>query len=114
GRTQLYFIDACRIEPLEFAKFATLEPTRVFDEVKAATDDRRAPIYFGAAPGTRARGKRGRPTLFGEAVLRCLDGGAGVESDDNDVRWRVSINSLARALELLAKETGTTQEFVQG
>jgi Caspase domain len=114
ARTQLSFVDACRLEPEEFAKFVTLEPTRVFDEVHSRTDDRRSPIYFAAAPGTEAYGVPGGLTLFGRAVLHSLSGGAAVEPEDDGDPWRVSISSLARALELQIDEIGAGQEFVAG
>jgi Caspase domain len=116
ARTQLYFIDACRAEPNDFARFSKLDPSDLWDVEHTTRDDRRAPIVFAAAPGTNAYGVPGGQTLFGQALLTCLSGGAGeeVENEAGDPEWRISSGSLLRALadctEQLAADYGTTQD----
>jgi hypothetical protein len=115
ARTQQYFVDACRAEPNDFARFIKLDPSDVFDVEHTATDDRHAPIFFATAPGTNAYGVPDGRTLFGQALLRCLNGGAGeeVENEAGDTEWRISSGSLLRAVaectQQLAADHGTTQ-----
>jgi hypothetical protein len=114
-RTQLYFVDACRIEPVEFRRFAKKEPSQVFDEVASAEDLRCAPIFFAAAPGTNAFGISGDSTLFGKALLRCLNGGAGeeIEGDDGSPIWQITMRSLEAALEQCVKQLCEVHETEQ-
>jgi Caspase domain len=113
--TQLYFIDACRIEPGQFHRFATMSPSRVFDEEASATDGRCAPIFHAAAPGTNAYGIPGDKTLFGKALLRCLNGGAGeeIERDDGSAIWQITPRSLEAALDECVKQLSEHYETEQ-
>jgi hypothetical protein len=113
--TQLYFIDACRIQPDQFRRFANMEPTPVFDAEASATDLRCAPMFLAAAPGSNAYGIPGDSTLFGKALLRCLNGGAGdeIEGDDGSIIWQITARSLEAALDKCVKQLSEDYETEQ-
>jgi hypothetical protein len=119
ARTQLYFIDACRAEPQDFKRFVRMEPTRVFDDASSSYDDRCAPIYLATLPGALAF-EADEGTLFGQSVLRCLDGGAGdpAEDDNGEPIWQITARSLERGLSLtlaaLTKLHGAEQPCIPG
>src|SRR5258706_503636 len=77
ARTQLYFVDACRITPQEFRQFERMPTYGVFDAEVNDVDDRKAPIFYAAIPGTAAVGRSGKQSLFSDALLQCLEGAAG-------------------------------------
>jgi hypothetical protein len=64
AQTQFYFVDACRLLPEKFTRFERMSTTAVFDVELNARDDRRAPIFYAAIPGSLANGLRGEQTLF--------------------------------------------------
>jgi hypothetical protein len=98
-----------------------MSTTDAFDVELNSRDDRRAPIFYAAIPGTVAYGLRGEQTLFSKALLECLCG-AGAEATEEDqhgnVRWCVSVHSLDRALEAtisaLNAKLGADQEYTPG
>src|SRR5262249_9639826 len=100
ARTQLYFVDACRIMPDKFKDFERL-PTDVFDIELNSRGDRSAPIFSAAIPGTVANGIRGEQALLSQALLEALRG-AGAEAMEEDatgkVPWRINVYSLDAAL----------------
>jgi Caspase domain len=99
ARTQLYFIDACRLMPDRFRDYEQMETASVWDVELAGVDDRRAPMYFASVPGTVAYARRAKQTLFSEALLDCLNGGAAELRDEGDEeRWVVTHLSLAERL----------------
>jgi len=128
ARTQSYFIDACRILPAGLRKFQNLSPSPVFDVEEGGADDtrapivpdnRRAPIFFGAIPGTKSQAVPGDQTIFSKALLECLDRVAAKAYDDNDdgnVKWYISLSKLIEVLderiEALNKRYGSKQEFM--
>ena len=59
-------------------------------------DSRLAPVFYTEA-GSEAFGVDGVGSIFGEALLGCLQGGAGVFNEQTQ-KWSVSINSLCAAL----------------
>jgi len=107
AQTQVYFVDACRILPDEFRKFERLPTAPVFNLELNSRDDRRAPIFYAAIPGTFANGIRGQQTLFSKALLECLKGAAAEATEEEDargnVKWRVSVHSLDKALDARIK-----------
>jgi hypothetical protein len=122
AQTQLYFVDACRILPEQFKKFEKMGTTGVFNPALNSRDDRRAPIFYAAIPGTTANGLRGEQTLFSKALIECLGGAAGEATDEEDAdgnpTWRVSVHSLDRALDarirVLNGRLGANQEYDTG
>jgi hypothetical protein len=101
AQAQLYFVDACRVYPDGTAGPTDRDPpSTVFAPVKPGLDDRRAPLFYSAVPGAKAGAIDLEPTIFTQALLRCL-AGAGAEfkqEPDWTERWRVSSHSLAKAV----------------
>lgn len=102
ARTQLYFFDACRTAVSEVAHYDKLQAAPLWDVAGLGSDeklydDRLAPVFFTCEPGSRAYAIPHQETLFGKALLECLDGGAGV-LDPGEQRWSVTTGSLSRSL----------------
>ncbi len=121
AQCQLYFVDACRMVPEEFNNLEWLNVPDVWGVDKSGRDDRVAPIFYAAVPGTEAKALKARTTFFGEALLQCLDGAAGEAMEQNaqgDARWGVSVYSLAKALpaqiEALNKKYKVAQDWAPG
>jgi Caspase domain len=118
ARTQFYFIDACRMMLDGWEDFETLKTFPIFDSPLPGLDDRRAPLFFAAIPGSAAKGFRGKQTLFSEILLKCLRGDAGEamkEDANGKVPWRVSVHSLdaalTNAIRAINEERGTEQDY---
>lgn len=114
ARTQVYFVDACRLQPDLFRAYEQMDTSTVWDLPFAGLDDRSAPTFFSAVPGSIANAVRGKPTLFTQALLDCLNGGAAeLEEFDGTDRWRVShltlAGKLADRLRELASDAGGVQ-----
>ena len=100
ARTQFYFIDTER----RFWRELISKPNvpAVFDVELGARDDRSAPIFYAAIPGSAAYTSPGKGSIFTNALLDCLEGPAvdpTGEYRENQMLWRVSVLSLNRALE---------------
>jgi hypothetical protein len=107
GARQFYFLDTCRKLPKCFQDFEYLATNSVFDLPAGGQDSRNAPIFFGAIPGAAAYEISDEQTLFSRALLRCLDGLAGIpmeEDDEGRVQYRVTVNSLNAALRVAMEE----------
>lgn len=117
ARTQLWFIDACRGYPSAFDNFETLGASEVFAVELSDSDERCAPIYFGAVPGGSAYSIAGERTLFSRALLESLDrcGGQLLEGRN---RWVVTAGSLLRGMKAtidrLNAEEGCDQRVWDG
>jgi hypothetical protein len=122
ARTQLYFADACRVRPEEFAKFQAPGTTEVFDVALAGEDDRCAPIFYGAVSSQAAHAVPGGRTLFSSALLECLGGEAAVavgEDPNGVVRYGVTAISLNEALldemiDRINRRYGADQTYANG
>ncbi|MFL6275322.1 MAG: caspase family protein [Blastocatellia bacterium] len=103
ARTQLYFIDACRIKPEVFAKYEDLQTAPLWDIQKSNIDDRVVATFYTSIPGREAYGIKGQQTLFSKALIDCLSGGAGDENncidEEGQPQWCITINSINSALE---------------
>jgi hypothetical protein len=100
ARTQLYFVDSGqRFEALP-PEFGVSTATQVFDVPLDAGTDRVA-ITFSPAPGEVAYGVRGGLSIFGDALLECLDGAAAELTSDG---WGITTLGLVRALPELVKD----------
>jgi hypothetical protein len=116
SRMQLYFVDACRLRPERFSAYEQMNTGNVWDVELSGEDDRRAPIYFASVPGALAYAWRGKQTLFNQALLDCLDGGAAdLRDEGGQERWMVTHMSLqqrlAEYLPQLAGEAGAEQSL---
>lgn len=121
AQTQLYFVDACRVLPSAFLNLQTMSVPDVLPVELAVRDDRQAPIFFATVSGDLAFALQNEQTLFCKALLACLNGAAGVPTQqdaEGDVRWQVSVQSLNRALneffDALTAVPGSRQEFSLG
>lgn len=117
GRTQFYFIDACRNLPSQITDFEKLDATAVFDVELSGFDDRRAPIFHAAIPDGKGYAIPLEQTLFCKVLLECLEGSAAEAPEAGGVtRWHVSYKSLSEVLhdelERLSKEYGVEQPSV--
>jgi hypothetical protein len=120
ARTQLYFLDSCRITPKKFREYEDM-PTGAFWDIyeRLEIDDRVNPIFYTAVPGRTSFGLKGDQTIFSKALLQCLNGGAGMALDDDhqdQERWGISIDSLNATLQyhidqINKKMPGARQEF---
>jgi hypothetical protein len=97
---QLYFIDACRVKPTVFQNYEQLPTASLWDVPTLGVDDRQAPMFYTAVPGRMSFGIKGNQTIFSQALLQCLCGGAARRSLDESGKavWRVSLRSIADAL----------------
>jgi hypothetical protein len=118
ARTQLYFVDACRVIPPELVKYQLPNIADVLDARLGGVDDRSAPIFYGTVSNTKAYAKSGQQTLFSEALLECLEGFAGTATNEVDeegyARYCVTVNSLSEALNqkvAAVRALGVDQEF---
>jgi hypothetical protein len=111
ARTQLWFIDACRVLPDEFDDFATQRVAGIFEATKLAYDDRSAPIFNAAVPGGSAYTVPGETTIFNEALLECLRGRAGIKRSPG--AWAVTVGSLIDALPQVVRELNAKYGGVQ-
>jgi hypothetical protein len=95
ARTQLYFVDACRVRPAEFSQYESLETSRVWPVELSGRDDRRAPTTYATVPGALAYGLPAQQSFFSRALIDCLNGDAAEAIEENGAeRWCVSVNSL--------------------
>lgn len=102
---QLFFVDSCRVEPKEFAKFEDLraEPlTQILKGAHAPPDERDLAVFYAAMPGEKAFAVPGERSLFCRALLRCLERDAAAPADHEDefgqVPWVISADSIHVAL----------------
>lgn len=96
ARRQLYFFDACRMRPAQAFKYEDERCTAVFNVPTIERDDRAAPEYYTALPGTSAFALPGEQTVFSKALLQCLRGGIG---EKRERRWCVTLHSLNKGLQ---------------
>jgi hypothetical protein len=115
ARTQFYFIDACRNLPEQVLKFAPMSVPDVFKVELNVHDTRATPTFFATADGGLAISRRGRETVFCEALLDALSRGAEASEDDpasGAARWPVTSITLKRGVDryLLRKHGGAAPE----
>jgi Caspase domain len=117
-QTQFYFVDACRIRPDAFSRYRAAGNGLGLPEEWYGEDQRAAPIYFSASPGTAALGEPGNGTLFSQALMHCLHGTAVHDFADSQGRFAITGSSLQLALEQhvasLADRHEERQEVVVG
>jgi hypothetical protein len=99
ARTQLFFIDACRVRPDAFKSYRLMHTTAVFEIDERETDNRHAPIFHAATSGSVAYGIAGQQTAFSRVLLDSLDGPATKPDEKTKSRLIVSVNSLDKALQ---------------
>jgi hypothetical protein len=107
AQTQVFFIDACRDTPIDVLREVTISGDPL---VNSSFSDRVATsaAYFAAVEGAQSFGPAGGGvTLFGQAVLHCLNG-AG--SSNENGTWAVDTyklgDSIGRVMKHLFEHTG--------
>ena len=107
ARTQLYFVDACRVRPADLGKYQFPSIADIFEEELGGEDRRSAPVFYATVSNTKAYAKSGEQTLFSEALIDCLNGDAvkptKVTGDSGYAKYHVSIYSLAETLNAKAE-----------
>jgi hypothetical protein len=109
ARKQLYFVDACRLPPelslsLELQDASPVwDPSALLDQEagEVIEDDRDAPLFFTTLSGAESYALQGKPSLFCQALIRCLDGGTGTmlrQGASGRDEWVVSDKSLSFGL----------------
>jgi hypothetical protein len=113
ARTQLYFIDACRVRPAAFKNYRLMHTTAIFEIEEMEADDRFAPIFHAAASGSVAYGISDQQTVFSRLLLECFKRTA--VRPENGSREGISIRSLDQALQsgmqTWNSEKGAHQEY---
>lgn len=119
ARTQFYFIDCCRVLPSQIKNYQPTQVPKIFQEELGAIDDRHAPMFFAALPGTKAYALQNEQTFFSKVLIECLNGAAGDASAIDDAngkpKYHVSSQTLNDALaghfSEIANLPNTDQEF---
>lgn len=120
GRKQVYLIDACRNRPPGLTVDSAAVPTVWTEQVRTDVDDRELAILLATINSKQAYvGKDGEATVFGQAVLDCLQGAAALAHEqDGTVRWSVVTTNIGTVLpELMEERTKAlrvTQAFRAG
>jgi hypothetical protein len=117
AQKQFYFIDTCRVRPPGAETFQMLG-----SGVSLKNPFEGAPlcsaVYFSASPSTTARGEAGKGTLFGQALLDCLELAAVDDHVHENGWWVVTTGTLMRALPArlaaLARSVGFEQTATVG
>ena len=99
ARTQLYFIDACRVRSDAFKSYRLMHTTAVFEIDEREADNRHAPIFHAATSGSIAYGIAGQQTAFSRVLINSLDGAAKKRDETTDSGLVISVNSLDKALQ---------------
>lgn len=105
ARTQIYCIDACRNSVSDLQAFEDLAAAQPFTVFRSGSDDRNAPIYFGASPGRNTFSLQPHDaTVFGGHFLSCFGGTSADKIQvGNKRRWAVTIGGLAEGLSKLSQ-----------
>lgn len=120
GRRQVYFVDACRNRPVGLVADSAAVPTVWTEPVQSDVDDRELSILLATINSRRAYvGKDGEATVFGQAVLECLQGAAAESVEqDGQLRWAVSTTDISTRLpermEERIKQLRVSQAFRTG
>jgi hypothetical protein len=123
AKQQIYFVDACRnrvkgLQAQELALAPTVWNGDPPDEM--LIDDRSLAELFATINGMRAfAGRAGELTLFGQAVLDCVQGAATQQTvDQGQLAWQIGTTDItARLPELMSERNQklhTTQSFRTG
>src|ERR1041385_8386217 len=95
---QVFFIDACGVEPEKLKEYAEggLGSGEFFSDLRQAPEWRRAaPLFLSALRGTSAHGIPGVGTIFSNALIQCFN---GLASERLDAGYVVTVLGMAKAL----------------
>jgi hypothetical protein len=108
GKTQFYFIDACRNIIDEMKDLINTDTPRIFEPELNIEDDRMVPVFHATIPGGIAMGEAGKPTQFAEGLIWALDHGCEDECEIaklESAAWPVTAQSMKAALLLKASNS---------
>jgi len=100
ARRQWFFFDCCRDTQRTIRKAESADPTTAFGWATSLQDHREVSVFNAAISGARARAYPNDLTVFGKALLDCMNGAAGERREDRS-GWHVSTGSLGRALSMI-------------
>ncbi len=117
ARRQVYFVDACRTDVPD-ARVARPTVPDLWPIDLGGQDNRQAPVFFGAIPGTQAMALDSGQTLFSQALLACLDHDALRPLEElqanGEPRYGATVDALNSMLKLrldaLNVQHGTSQK----
>lgn len=111
--TQLLLVDACRTPDLENSLLGQATPGNALLGMQSLAARDNAPamqsVHFATSLYTEAWGRNDGPSLFTEAVLKGLDGGAAEHSAD----WWVTTSRLHTVLSTYLQLVGSAEGVVQ-
>jgi hypothetical protein len=111
--TQLLLIDACRTPDLETALLGQASPGDALLAVKSLTDRDETPamqsVHFATSLFTEAWGRNDGPSLFTEALIKALDGGAA----EHSAGWWVTTSRLHTVLSTYLQRISAKEGVVQ-
>jgi len=100
GRTQLYFIDACRVA--KYLDGLDVKATDSLWDTDRANDHRALSIFYAASEGQAAYAWPGKQTLYSQALIECLEDVAAKPEPQPQTPgrsgWCVSVVSLHKVL----------------
>jgi hypothetical protein len=109
AKTQFWFVDACRQVPVIARRFETLSGALTLDPAPGHCES--SPLFLAASTREAAFAKPGDATLFSQALLWALNGGAAVGPTKACPRWHVPVASLPEGLsEAVAQAAGAAGE----
>lgn len=118
ARMQLYFADACRVEPEEAKNWEELGRGLAVAGRKEGPDRRSLAMFYSSTPYSVALSRRRSPTLFAQALLDALNGLAWVGPTETESYWHVDSDSLGSKLksriDALSKGVQMIEQINQG
>jgi hypothetical protein len=107
ARTQFWFVDACRQEPWIADRYESMAGAYTFVKPKGITET--SPLFLASITGGSAYERPHGETLFAEALLWALRGGAAVGPETPDDgegvgNWHVPVSSLMVRLRARVRE----------
>ncbi len=100
GRTQFYFVDACRDKPDALDALDDTQTPKMFSASLNTLDDRKAPIYFATYVGGLAAGNPGEETYFYKAIDWALEHASPESASAGNAEiWPVTAFSLKAGIE---------------
>ncbi len=110
---QLMFVDACRTPDLESALLGQGAPGTAMLDVQSLTARNNAPAYqsvhFATSLYTKAWGRKNGASLFTEAIIKALSGGAA----EHTAGWWVTTSRLHTVLSTYLQRISAKEKVVQ-
>lgn len=104
-RTQFWFVDACRQKPALARRFESFAGALKLDVPVGDTET--SPLFLAATTGKAAYARPGGVTLFNEALMWALGGGAAAGPEDDTPSWHVPVTQLIKRLPERVKSLAT-------